>query len=80
MSLQKKHQHWCDVAGHYWECDGYALRTFSGKISWSECVCICGISMSTGNHSDCPVELLPCLDHIATPLLLAPGRGPLADP
>ena len=44
------HMHYCDVAGHEWQCGG-------------NCDCICGLPMEQGNHSDCPVELRACPEH-----------------
>ena len=44
------HRHYCDVAGHEWQCGG-------------NCECICGLPMEQGNHSDCPVELRACPEH-----------------
>jgi hypothetical protein len=44
------HQHFCDVAGHDYECsDG--------------CECICGLPMEGNDHSDRPVELRACAEH-----------------
>lgn len=45
------HTHFCDVAGHHWEC------------SSTECECLCGLRMEEGDHSDCPVELRACPEH-----------------
>jgi len=44
------HRHYCDVAGHEWQCGG-------------NCNCICGLPMEGNDHSDCPVELRPCPEH-----------------
>lgn len=58
------HQHFCDFAGHYWECDGAATRLFAPGPS----VCMClahGVPMYFGDHSDCSVELLSCPEHRA---------------
>jgi hypothetical protein len=58
------HQHFCDFAGHYWECDGTAVRLFAPEAS----VCMCldhGVPMEEGDHSTCSVELLSCLEHRA---------------
>lgn len=73
------HQHACDVAGHYWECDGYALRTFSGRAFWTKCICICGIAMTARDHRDCPIELLPCPEHVAASLTAESEREALPD-
>ncbi len=58
------HQHFCDVAGHYWECQGTALR--GGDAEPSVCVCLpCGLPLEGFEHSKCPnpVELLACPEH-----------------
>jgi hypothetical protein len=46
------HVHYCDVAGHEWECDK------------PECECICGERMEEGDHSACPIELRACPRHL----------------
>ena len=56
------HRHWCDYAGHYWECDGAAVRLLAPEAS----VCVCldhGVPMDEGDHSNCSVELLSCREH-----------------
>jgi hypothetical protein len=56
------HRHFCDFAGHYWECEGTALRHFAGEPT--PCMCIKHqVSMEEGDHSQCPVELLACPEH-----------------
>lgn len=58
------HKHFCDFAGHYWECDGAAVRLFAPEPS--VCMCMdCGIEMERGDHSACSVELLSCPEHRA---------------
>jgi len=58
------HRHFCDYAGHYWECEGAALRPLSGNAGPSECICLeHQTSMEEGDHSNCPVELLACPEH-----------------
>ena len=58
------HQHACDVAGHYWECDGIALRSIAGRLEPTICMCpFCQIPMEEGDHSKCSVELLACPQH-----------------
>lgn len=48
------HRHWCEVYGHYYDCRR------------EDCHCICGRSMQgPWDHSDCPVELKPCPEHLA---------------
>ncbi len=59
------HQHFCHVAGHYWQCEGKALRP--GNTEPSVCVCLpCGRPLEGYDHSGCnaPVELLACPEHI----------------
>src|SRR5579864_9616409 len=46
----ESHQHWCAVAGHYYQCS-------------DDCLCICDLPMSGYDHSDCPVELRECPEH-----------------
>jgi len=59
------HRHFCDVAGHWWECNGKAMR--SGDAEPSICTCIpCGRPLEGFDHSRCnaPIELLACPEHI----------------
>jgi hypothetical protein len=46
------HHHYCDYAGHYWQCSG-------------DCECCCGLPMEENDHSECPVELRACPEHEA---------------
>ena len=57
------HEHFCYVAGHYWQCEGTALR--GGDTEPSVCVCVCGLPLEGFDHSGChdPVELLACPEH-----------------
>ena len=56
------HQHFCDVAGHWWECQGTALRF--GDKEPSICMCLkCGVPLESGDHSHDYVELLACPEH-----------------
>jgi len=58
------HRHYCDYAGHDWECDGFALRPLAGDTEPSECYCLRHqVPMEVGYHSRCPVELLACPEH-----------------
>jgi hypothetical protein len=58
------HRHFCDFAGHDWECEGAAVRQFAQDSELTPCVCIKhSISMDDGDHSECPVELLACPEH-----------------
>ena len=59
------HQHFCHNAGHYWECNGTALRR--GKAEPTVCFCLpCGRPLEGFDHSRCrnPVELLACPEHM----------------
>jgi hypothetical protein len=59
------HKHFCDIGGHEWECQGEALRPDAGDTEPSVCMCMkCGIPMEEGDHSNCPIELLPCPEHL----------------
>jgi len=58
------HQHYCDVAGHYWECEGKALR--GADTEPTVCICLpCGRPLEGFDHSRChaPIELLACPEH-----------------
>ena len=57
------HTHFCYVAGHYWQCEGTALR--GGDTEPSVCVCVCGLPLEGFDHSGChdPIELLACPEH-----------------
>jgi hypothetical protein len=58
------HQHFCDVAGHWWQCEGTALRL--GDTVPSVCACLpCGLPLEGFDHSEChdPVELIACPEH-----------------
>ena len=57
------HEHFCYVAGHYWQCGGTALR--GGDTEPSACVCVCGLPLEGLDHSGCQdcVELLACPEH-----------------
>jgi hypothetical protein len=58
------HRHWCDFAGHDWECEGNAMRQFAQDSMPTLCMCIKhSVSMDDGDHSECPVELLVCPQH-----------------
>ena len=57
------HQHFCDVAGHWWACNGVALRRGTEPS-----VCLCGgcrLPVEDGDHSQCKyrVELVACPEH-----------------
>jgi hypothetical protein len=45
------HRHFCDFAGHDWQC------------SSQHCECICGFAMEGHDHGECPVELRVCPEH-----------------
>ena len=58
------HRHFCDFAGHYWDCEGAAVRPLLGSTEPSVCMCLThGVSMEEGDHSDCSVELIACPEH-----------------
>jgi hypothetical protein len=58
------HRHFCDYAGHEWECVGTALRPLAGDTEPSDCMCLVHqVSLANGDHSECPVELLACPEH-----------------
>ena len=58
------HQHFCDFAGHYWECGGNAVRLFAKDSEPTPCMCLNHqVSMEDGDYSKCPVELLACPEH-----------------
>ena len=58
------HQHFCDSAGHYWECEGNAVRLFAKDSSPTPCMCLNHqVSMEDGDHSKCSIELLACPEH-----------------
>jgi hypothetical protein len=56
------HRHFCDYAGHYWQCDGAALRLADTEPSLCMC-CDHGLPMEDGDHSRCTIELLACPEH-----------------
>jgi hypothetical protein len=59
------HHHFCDFAGHYWECEGKAVRPLAGGTEPSVCMCqTCKVPMEEDDHSQCPVELLTCPEHL----------------
>ena len=58
------HRHFCDAAGHWWDCNGATLRP--GDAEPSVCVCLpCGLPLEGFDHSKCPdpVELVACPEH-----------------
>ena len=58
------HQHFCDVMGHWFECDGKALRR--GDTEPSVCLCHeCHLPLEDGGHTHCKnrVELVACPEH-----------------
>jgi hypothetical protein len=58
------HRHFCDHAGHYWECNGVVVRQFAEGSEPTPCVCSKhSVSMNDGDHSECPIELLACPEH-----------------
>lgn len=58
------HKHFCDAVGHYWDCEGTALRPLAGIAGATVCMCLThDVPMESGDHSRCPVELLACPVH-----------------
>ncbi len=58
------HRHFCDYAGHYWECEGGTLGLLAGEFSPTVCMCLKhSVSTDDGDHSECPIELLACPEH-----------------
>ena len=58
------HQHFCDVAGHWWECNGEAIR--DGHTEPSVCICGgCHLPLKDAEHSRCRsrVEVVVCPEH-----------------
>ena len=58
------HKHLCDVAVHWFECDGKALRR--GDSEPSVCRCdTCGLPWEESDHNQCqsPIELVTCPEH-----------------
>ena len=58
------HQHFCHIAGHYWDCDGKVLRPADTEPS--TCICLpCGLPVEGFDHTKCgdAVELLACPKH-----------------
>jgi len=59
------HRHFCHVAGHYWECEGKALR--GAEREPTVCVCApCGRPLEGFDHSACKdiIELVACPEHM----------------
>jgi hypothetical protein len=58
------HRHFCDFAGHEWECSGSALRPLAGDVEPSTCICLSHqVPLENGDHSECSIELLACPEH-----------------
>jgi hypothetical protein len=58
------HSHFCDFAGHEWECTGTALRPLAGDTEPSVCMCAMHqVPLADGDHNECPIELLACPEH-----------------
>jgi hypothetical protein len=58
------HNHFCDYAGHEWECAGTALRPLAGDTEPSVCMCaVHQVPLADGDHNECPIELLACPEH-----------------
>ena len=55
------HRHYCEEGGHYWQCDGVAVRGANAEAK----VCMCfdhHVPMEQGDHNGCTIELLACPD------------------
>ncbi|MGB7848540.1 MAG: hypothetical protein WBL63_23205 [Candidatus Acidiferrum sp.] len=48
------HHHYCDFAGHRWECTSPECECFDHNVS-----------MENGDHSQCRIELRACPEHEA---------------
>lgn len=58
------HQHFCDVCGNKWDCEGTAPRPFMGDTEPSVCMCVTHRTpLEDGDHSGCSIELLACPEH-----------------
>ena len=69
------HRHACDY-GHYWECEGTAVRMESTEPS----VCMClnhGVPMEQGDHSNCSTEIITCPKHRAEQMNAPDGPLPI---
>jgi hypothetical protein len=65
MEEKISHRHFCDYAGHDWQCAGTALRPLAGDAEPSVCMCPeHKVPMEEGAHGNCMVELLACPDHM----------------
>jgi hypothetical protein len=58
------HRHYCDVAGHSWECEGKALRGAATEPTVCKCLPCCR-PLEGFDHRGChaPIELLACPEH-----------------
>ncbi len=58
------HQHFCDVGGHLWTCEGMAARPEGGSPKPVPCRCfVHEVPIEQGDHTGCPIELLACPLH-----------------
>jgi len=74
--MKSVHRHACG-RGHYWNCNGGAVR--EGDTESSECICFNhGAPMEVGDHSQCTIEILTCPEHRASkvPDAIAQASGP----
>lgn len=63
------HQHFCEIGGHEWMCEGRALRPFMGDTEPCVCMCMrCQLPMEMVNHPECQVELVACSEHVGQEL------------
>ena len=69
------HRHACGY-GHYWDCDGSAVR--EDDLQPSVCICLeHGVPLEDGDHSKCSVEVLTCPDHQAEQGRIPEAMAPL---
>jgi hypothetical protein len=63
------HTHFCDYAGHVWECNGAAILPLAGHREPSPCFCLRRqVPMENRDHSQCSIELLACPEHLGAKL------------
>jgi hypothetical protein len=63
--VEMGHRHFCDVAGQYWDCPGVAVRPWLGNLDPMTCTCLLhDPSPIDADHSNCPIELVVCPEHL----------------
>jgi hypothetical protein len=69
------HKHFCEIGGHEWECECAALHEFDPE-RFQVCICkACQLPMDEGDHSNCPIELLTCPEHLSQKSAEESARG-----